>query len=420
MPNKTLLPADNYVVVNKTILTDYDRKILISFYEPIIGPIGTSLYLTLWQDLEVLELISRKINHHHLMSILRCDLSDCLLARESLESVGLLKSYVKSGDINEYIYELYSPLSPNEFLNHPVLNVVLYNNIGKDEYERLTLIHKKPVVSLKEFTEITKKLDDVYVVKSNTSKNFLSKSTSVINVSEKIDFNLLISSMPKDTVNEKAFTKKTKELINLLAFIYDLDTLKMAEVIRGVLNEYNMIDKEALRKSTRRVYQFKNNSLPNIVYRAQPEYLKNPEGDNSMKGKIISMFDNITPYDFLKNKNNGIKPSSRDLKVLELLLIDMDLPPSVVNVLIDYVLRKNNNKLVYAYVETIASQWKRANLKTAKDAMVFAEEEHKKYATKSSKKIDTKKPVWFDETITKGEVSKEEEALISDLLKEFK
>ena len=33
----TLLPADQYVVVNKTILTEIDKKNLIYLYEPIIG-----------------------------------------------------------------------------------------------------------------------------------------------------------------------------------------------------------------------------------------------------------------------------------------------------------------------------------------------------------------------------------------------
>ena len=44
----TLLPADNYVVVNKTILTDNDKVNLINLYEPIIGPLAISLYLTLF------------------------------------------------------------------------------------------------------------------------------------------------------------------------------------------------------------------------------------------------------------------------------------------------------------------------------------------------------------------------------------
>ena len=46
----TLLPADNYKVVNKTVLTDFDRKTLIALYEPIIGPFAISLYFTFWHD----------------------------------------------------------------------------------------------------------------------------------------------------------------------------------------------------------------------------------------------------------------------------------------------------------------------------------------------------------------------------------
>lgn len=43
----SLLPADTYTIINQTILTEVDKKIIISLYEPIIGPIAVSLYLTL-------------------------------------------------------------------------------------------------------------------------------------------------------------------------------------------------------------------------------------------------------------------------------------------------------------------------------------------------------------------------------------
>ena len=100
----TLLPADKYVVVNKTVLTDKERKNLISLYEPVIGYAAVSLYLTLWRDLDRLELVSMDYNHHHLMSLLKCDLETIKNARKSLESVGLIKTYVKQGDLNIYVY----------------------------------------------------------------------------------------------------------------------------------------------------------------------------------------------------------------------------------------------------------------------------------------------------------------------------
>ena len=38
----SLLPADLYTVINKTLLTEYDKKNLISLYEPIIGALPVS------------------------------------------------------------------------------------------------------------------------------------------------------------------------------------------------------------------------------------------------------------------------------------------------------------------------------------------------------------------------------------------
>ena len=131
----TLLPADKYVVVNKTILTEIDKKNLINLYEPIIGFGSVSLYLTLWSDLDRLEIMSRDFTHHHLMSILKCSLDVIKQAREALEGVGLIKTYYKEGDINSYVYELYSPLSAAEFFNNPILNIVLYNNVGEEDEE---------------------------------------------------------------------------------------------------------------------------------------------------------------------------------------------------------------------------------------------------------------------------------------------
>ena len=424
MQNTTLLPADRYVVINKSILSDTDRNIIINLYEPLIGPLAVSLYFTLWNDLGGVNMMSKDFTHHHLMVVLKSGTQSIKIARESLEAFGLLKSYVKNGDINDYLYELYSPLSPSDFFNHPILNVVLYNNIGEREYNNLKSLYKLPRVDVKDYIDITKKLDEVYDTSKFTLSNDLrDKNSNSIEVDSRINFDEIMSSIPKNVINEKALTKKTKELINNLAFIYNIDTLKMIELIRSVLNEYGNIDKNGLRILARKDYQFKTGTLPTLVYRTQPEYLKNPLGDNSKRGRIINVFENTTPYDFLRLKNHGAKPSSRDLKLIEKLMIDLELPQAVVNVLIDYVLKKSNNKLVADYVETIASQWKRAGLKTAKDAMEFAEKEYKKSLNKESSSIKKKvneTPIWFDKKITEENLTNEEEEELKDLLKEFK
>ncbi|CDF11096.1 replication initiation and membrane attachment protein (DnaB) [Mycoplasma sp. CAG:776] len=418
----TLLPADQYVVVNKTILTEIDKKNLINLYEPIIGFGAVSLYLTLWSDLDTLELMSRDFTHHHLMSILKCSLEGIKQAREALEAVGLMKTYFKEGDINSYVYELYSPLAASEFFNNPILNIVLYNNVGEEEYNYLKKMYRKVNVDLKDYVEITKTLNETFESTSMPIVEARSREVLPLNIESDIDFDLIISSIPKGILNEKAINKKMKELIINLSFIYDLDTLKMMELIRASLNERGSIEKDTLRKNARKYYQFNHGNLPTLIYRTQPEYLKTPMGDTSRKGRIIGVFENTSPYDFLKSKYHGANPTSRDLKLLEMLMIDLELNPAVVNVLLDYVLKKNNNKLSASYVETIAGQWKRSGVKTAREAMDLAEKEHKKMQKSSDKKVvrnlkEAPVPVWFDKTLEKAEVSDEEAKELEELLK---
>ncbi len=419
----TLLPADKYVVINKTMLTDRERKNIISLYEPIIGFAAVSLYLTLWRDLDRLEIVSMDYNHHHLMTLLKCDLENIKRARCALEGVGLIKTYIKTGEANSYVYELYSPMSPKEFFSHPILSVVLYNNLGKYEYDLLKREFQSFKIDLKDYEDITSNLNDTYKSSNDVSFEAIGTNEIVLTVQDQVDFDLILSSVPKGVLNERSFNKKLKELINNLAFIYNLDTFKMTELLRLVINEKGYIDKESLRKNARKYYQYNNNGkLPTLVYRTQPEYLKNPLGDNSKRGKIIGVFENTSPYDFLRSKYGGSNPTNRDLKLLEMLLIDLGLKPAVVNVLIDYVLKKNNNKLNVAFVETIAGQWKRMKIETASDAMMVAEKEHKKYnkKTKDPKIQKAPEPVWFNENLEKENMSEEEEQELESILNKYK
>lgn len=425
---KGTYPADTYVVVNQTILTENDKKTLISLYEPIIGPIAVSLYLTLWSDLEKPEDISISYTHHHLMTILKSSLETILAARKSLEALGLLKSFVKEDEnINEYIYELYSPISPSEFLNHPVLGVLLLNNIGEMEYNNLIQVYKKRAIKKDGFTEITSSMNTTFksVTQLEASKYEIKKQTkgSVV-LDDVIDFNLLEVSIPKGMVNSKTFNKRTKELINQLAYVYNIDTIKMSELLRLVIDEFGLVNKEKLREAARRNYEYNHNgNLPTIVYHTQPEHLKSPVGDTSNRAKMIYVFENTKPYDFLMSKNKGIKPTVRDLKLMEHLAVDFDLPPGVINVLVDYALRVSDGKLNQKYLEAIASTWSRKGIKTVKDAMEAAEKGHKrivKTVNSDHPKQEVKVPAWMNQDNNREEVTKEEAEEMEELLNEFR
>lgn len=432
MKEINISPADTYIVVNKSIINDEDRTILTMLYQPIIGPLPIILYFSLWADLDKTELMSNEYTHHHLVTNMQISLHDILEARRKLEAIGLLKTFFKEENINTYIYQLYSPIKAHDFFNHPILNVVLYNNLGKKEYENLKVYFKTPRITTTGYEDVTASFTDVFHSVPLTSYDLLNddirkKNVQKLNIDTNFDFSFLADSLPSSLDKERIFTKDIKELIIQLSFLYELDVIKMQNIIPICITERGTINKEELRKTCRNFYQFDNHGLlPSVVYNAQPEYLKEPVGDTSKRAKMIYTFETISPYELLKSKNNDAEPTARDLRLAEDLIIGYGLKPGVVNVLIDYILKTNNNKLTRNLAETIAGQWQRLKIETVDEAMRVAEKEHKKYRKATTTTIkqkvikEEKIPDWFNKKIEKQTASLEEQEAMQDLLKDYR
>ena len=423
---KSILPADTYKVFNRAFIENKEKDVIVSLYQPIIGVLPINLYLTLTNDLSRDNIESDYLSHQHLMGIMGINLDKIVEARKKLEAVGLLKTFYREDTINNYIYVLYAPLSPSEFLNHPILNVVLYNNLGKVEYENIVDKYRTKKMVTKDFKDITTSFDQVFTSVNGYAFNnldIIDEKTRKIEIQSNIDISLIVNSIPSRMVNPKCFNKETIDLIVNLAYIYKIDNMNMQALVRNSINERGMIDKDELRNSCRNFYQFENNGkLPTVIYNKQPEYLKEPVGNNSNVAKMIYTFENVSPYEFLKSSYNNAEPTSRDKRIIENLMIDQKLSPGVVNVLIDYVLRINNKKLNKDYIETIAGQWKRLGIETVKEAMDICRKEHKKVhksidIDKTKKEVENGNlPQWFDKNFEKDSENLDE---LMEVLKDF-
>lgn len=428
MKKVSLYPTDIYQVVDKSLLSEHDKLILNMLYMPILGNMAISLYLKLQSELTMSSCISTEFNHHHLMTTMSLTLDNIKEARIRLEGIGLLRTYYMKGETNYYIYELYSPVGAEEFFSHPIFNVVLYNNVGKTEYNRLLNYFKTPNLPLKDYEEITSSFDEVFKPSKYTmielnNDNIRSKNKLLLDYEFDYNFDVLVSSIPKNMFNEKCLNKVNKELIINLSFLYEIDPVSMADLVRASLNEKGNIERDKLRINCKKYYQFNNdNRLPSLLFKTQPDYLRE-NTNNDKRGKIIKIFENMSPYEFLRSKYKGAKPTERDMSILETLLVDLKLNPAVINVLIDYVLRTNNNKLIKSYIETIAGQWKRSGIETALEAMQIAEKEHKKKYKSETLKVNKQKkeiiPAWFNEKIQTNE-SNEENDEFKSFIEEFR
>lgn len=421
----TVLPADTFIVVNKTTLNSSDRNILMLLYQPIIGSQSISLYYTLWSYLDKSELLSNEWTHHHILRDMMMSNSEFIDARIRLEAIGLIKTYIKKGNINNFIYELYSPISPSEFINNPLLNMALFNAIGKLEYERAVSYFKIPKINLREYDDITSKFSDVFEFSSepindNLVYDIKKSRHRKLEILSKIDINTILSLIKDELLNKKSITKDTKEFLYKISYIYNYDNDDMIELIRNSISIKHTIDKKLLQENANKYYRYDNmGKLPSIIYKNQPEYLRKEVTDTSNRSRMIHLFETTSPYDFINSKCKTGAPTSSDLSLISYLLIDLNLKPGVVNVLIDYVLKINNNKLIKSFVEVIASQWSKSGIETVEDAMKIAESEYKNKSGR--KKVKPKEvvdaPDWFDKNIDVKEATDDEIQRLESRLK---
>lgn len=412
----SVLPADTFIVVNKTTINDKDRNLLVLLYQPIIGSISISLYYTLCSYLDKSELLSNEWTHHHILRDMMISNNEFIEAKEKLEAIGLIKTYLKKGNINNYIYELYSPISASEFINNPLLNIALVSSVGKLEYDRLISYFKVPRINLNEYEDITKKFSEVFDYSSIPSNDNLiydlkKSSYRKLELLSKIDINTILSLISDDILNKKSLTKDMKDFLYKISYIYNYDNDDMIELIRNSLTEKHTIDKKLLQENANKYYRYDNlGKLPSIIYKNQPEYLRKENLDSSNRSKMIHLFETTSPYDFINSKYKVGSPTSSDLKIVSYLLIDLNLKPGVVNVLIDYVLKINNNKLIKSFVDVIASQWSKSGIETVEDAMNIAEEEYnkkRKVTTSQNKKVISN-PNWMNKDINEEKATEEE------------
>ncbi len=412
-----LMPGDTFTVINKTILYDEDRNILMMLYQPIIGSNAINLYFTLSSYLERKEVISNPITHHMLMKSTQLSLDKIVEARKSLEAIGLIKTYVNK-ETDNYIYEIYSPLKAIDFFKDSIMATLLRDALGMKEYKRVFEYFKIPEVDLSKYKNITSSFNDIFTtvnVCDIDSVELIKKENRLgVAIEPTIDLDSILSLIPSQMLNIRTVTKYVKDLIYKLALVYNYDNDKMKNIIENSIDDTHKIDINLLKENARRLYRFEtNNSRVALIYKNQPEYLKTKLTNTSSKNKMIYRFETESPYDFLASKN-GCDLSKEETDILKMLLIDIGLSPGVCNVLLDYVLKTSENKLVKSFIESKALEWKRSKIETVPDAMEKAKSEKTKKTT--TRKV-VKEPSWINKELDIDEASAEEEKAFRERLK---
>lgn len=348
-----------------------DEEVLSLLYLPIVKHEAYSLYHALF-SYSLLGKDFSALTHESLSQMLGMDFVSLLESRKRLEAIGLLDTYrkeekdVKGGIKVLYLYRLLPPATPKKFFDDVLLRTALSSLVSSKEYFRLKSYFKIGHDQVSEdFSKCNATFSSVYTL--SVDKDSLSLvDNGIVNI-EKSYKKQSTFSMKKVFENLKTDNFKTTEVekekqeIENIAILYGIDEQKVTDLI-----EKNMtIDSSFSLSSFIQDVKMTNQYTPV----SHEENSTNLQIDGKM-GKLIEGFQRLTPVEYLSYRFNA-KPSSFMLEAIERIKQNTGLSNPVLNVVLDYSLRKTNGEFNATFIEKVAYTLSASGATSAYEAMMY-------------------------------------------------
>lgn len=367
-----LYMSDLYRVEIHYPLDEVQNDILYYLYQPLIGTNALSTYMMLYVEGKRMSRFLKPTTLSRLVSFLSSSLLDLEKQLKSLEAIGLLKTYIKhQNDITQYVFVMQSPLTLKAFFKNQILTSLLQESLSDDDFQKTIQYFQISLEDLSEYEDITSSFTDVYTIqhkhkhKLKIKDDF--KNPSTTNIDIPYDMDLLIKGLRDYQVPRSLLTKDDMKYIGQLGTVYSVDALTLSGMVKEAIHSQGL-DRIKLKNQIKKYCEIDSMSSLKEVYHKQPLQYQTQSQQQTPLALHMKYLDTITPYELLKDKQGGSEPVFHDLMIVETLMVQLGLKPAVVNVLIEYVLGKNQNRLSKRYCEAIGSSWARKHIETAMDA----------------------------------------------------
>ncbi|CAM3079829.1 replication initiation and membrane attachment family protein [Staphylococcus argensis] len=380
-----LRAKDDFQILRQFQFHSNHIDILNRLFTPLIGSSSTGLYIYLDQFSE--QTSQAELTHYTIMSELKINLLDFRKQMDVLEAIGLVKTYVHHDTAHShFVYELIQPPTGKQFFDDPMLSVFLYSEVGHQRYHQLKhfFASSKKQVDLSQFTEITRKYTDVFNIPHQRVPETDIEVTEAqtyqgLNLSDvEFDFEVLYDLLQTHFISSKIIGSQTKQLITQLATLYGLTPEAMKSIILKSLTSDQELSFEELRKHARTYYLMEHDQqLPKIQVKQPPQTKKQSETNKEThkeedelkpgSDRWLELLDNTSPIEMLASWSES-EPTDHQKRMVEELIEREKLSFGVINILLQYVMLKEDMKLPKNYIMEIASNWKKKGYTTAKQA----------------------------------------------------
>lgn len=361
-------------------------------YQPLIGHDAAILYEVLCA---VATMHAKIKNHRILPELTGLSIEVIEKSRLELEKFLLMKTFYNGID-NIYIYQMMMPKNGNEFLSHDVFGRLYLNKMGDNVFKFNKITFANNFDNKESFLDITTPFENILIDWNDKLEEHYDKikPDELINVDIPINFNmdLFLSSTSVILFPANERNKENLKLIGELGTSYGISIDDMRKIVAQSMNlKIGKLDKNKLKQKAKTKKMV-------FIPSQKPDYL-------------------LPPVQFLQLKQHGVEVSKWDENLIDSLLKKYKLKPDVVNALIEYVLKINNQSLNKGFVESKAAEWVRLNIDTYDKALKHIKQDKRK--TRKDKML----PDWVIEEEPekqKSEVEKVDKETLQKELEELR
>ncbi len=341
-------------VITEFELTQKELESIVRLYQPVFSFNALSLYLTLYE----LGKENDKIDTKTLVQMLKTATDDLVVQRQELEQMNLLQTY----EGNELTYVLKAPLEPKEFLQHAMYGRLYSIVCGQDNLKKMVLKYVS-APALIEGEDISKRFDPnrLAVWDEKLEEDFAKQKIQAETPLVKVEEAPLVSSVVEEVARVRFDVEAFFDGIPNIVYPVEFRTPQLKRLIEEVGTLFE-VDIETMKRFMINSSNFENKKFDTkkFVYLLEKEF-------GRMKVDEKNPYD-VDPVSFIRHKQGYEYVVGSDQNLVKSLTENFGFSHQVINYLIEYVLEVNSNNLNRAYVEKIASTWKRNGVSTLEDA----------------------------------------------------
>ncbi len=391
-------------------LSERDRQVLSLLYLPIIKSDAFGLYFIL-NDLSYLKLGHDYFYHQEIRNQLGLTVPSFLHARSLLEGIGLRETFrkVSFGEDGRkkvtYIYHLLPPASPKKFFSDLVLKSLLISEIGNKKYFSLRNYFKAAEpFKFNDAENVSCSFKDAYSPKLHGDERILLSGDNLQDKNYKSPIQLdekgIVSGLEKINYPLPSVQEYRKE-IAALSSLYDIKIDDICSLIEKNTDSNGKFYRDTFKDSIR-----------NFVSYGKKEVEKDEKdiSGSKMEARFRQAFQSRTPKEYLTQIYNA-DPTKPRLREIEDLRNRFGFDNAIINVVLDYSLRRTKKEFNKVFIEKVAFKLSGYQVSSVYDAMAVL----KSRDFEVQRSLGRKKAKAAEEEATKKEkVTKEE---IDDIAK---